>query len=200
MLGITVIQNYSWFHQYRIWNCDLPVSLSIYVEFLGKQRPTLISSYVNMATDPDDELFISSVVQELNETASEYHLSEDEKLQLVIALVQSIAYTNDNGTIVADEYPCYPIETIFIRGGDCEDTSILLAALLDAMGYDVALLHLDEAQHMAVGIALPVAYGQYYEYNGKQYLYIETTKENWPIGQISLNLAGTHAYVYPLRD
>jgi hypothetical protein len=200
VLGITVIQNYTWFYQYRNWNCDLPVLLSIYIDFLERPRPTIISSYVNMATDPDDDLFINSVIQELDEVALEYHLDEAQKLELVITLVQSIAYTDNNGTAIADEYPCYPIETIFNRGGNCEDTSILLAALLDAMGYDVALLYLDEAQYMAVGIALPGAYGQYYEYNGKQYFYIETTKENWPIGQISLDLASTHAYVYPLRD
>ncbi len=200
ILGITVIQNYTWYYQYRTWNCDLPISLSTYVEFLERPRPTLISSYVNMATDPDDDFFINSVIQELDEVALEYHLDEAQKLELVITFVQSIAYTDDSVTTIADEYPCYPIETIFNRGGDCEDTSILLATLLDAMGYDVALLYLDEAQHMAVGIALPVTHGQYYECNGKQYFYIETTKEMWPIGQISLELAGTHAYVYPLRD
>jgi predicted transglutaminase-like cysteine proteinase len=200
ILGINVIQNYTWFYQYKSWNCDLPVLLATYVDYSERPRPALISSYVDMATDPDDDVFIDAVLQALDEVALEYHLNETQRLNWVIALVQSMPYTEDSATTPADEYPRYPVETIFERGGDCEDTSILVAALLDAMGYDVALLHLADAQHMAVGVAISGASGQYYEYEGKQYFYLETTNEGWPIGQIPLELISTEAYIYPLRD
>ena len=200
VLAINVIQNYTWFYQYKSWNCDLPILLSTYVDYSERPRPTSISSYVDMATDPDDDFFINSVIQELDRVALQYHLNETQKLNLVIALVQSIADTDDGALTTADEYPRYPVETIFERAGDCEDTSILVAALLDAMGYDVVLLHLADAQHMAVGIALPVASGHYYEYGGKQYFYVETTNEIWPIGQIPLELLGIQADVYPLEN
>ncbi|HEY40946.1 MAG TPA: hypothetical protein G4O18_03705 [Dehalococcoidia bacterium] len=200
VLAISVIQNYTWFYQYKSWNCDLPVLLSTYVDYSERPRPTSISSYVDMAIDPDDDVFIASVIQEIDGIALEYHLNEEQRLNLVIALVQSMPYTDDGATTTSDEYPRYPIETVFERGGDCEDTSILVAALLDAMGYDVALLHLPDAQHMAVGVALPGASGQYYEYGGKQYFYLETTNEGWPIGQIPLELISTYTYIYPLRD
>jgi predicted transglutaminase-like cysteine proteinase len=200
ILGINVIQNYTWFYQYKSWNCDLPVLLATYVDYSERPRPTSISSYVDMAIDPDDDVFIDSVIQALDTVALQYHLNETQELNLVIALVQSMPYTEDSATTIADEYPRYPVETIFERGGDCEDTSILVAALLDAMGYDVALLHLVDTQHMAVGVAIPGASGQYYEYGGKQYFYLETTNEGWPIGQIPLELLSTYADVYPLRD
>jgi len=38
------------------------------------------------------------------------------------------------------EYWRYPLETLCDRTGDCEDTSILLAAILDAAGYDSGII------------------------------------------------------------
>jgi hypothetical protein len=49
------------------------------------------------------------------------------------------------------EYPKYPLETLVEKKGDCEDQSILAAALLAAMGYEVALLILPI--HVALGVA-----------------------------------------------
>jgi len=46
----------------------------------------------------------------------------------------------------------YPVETPVERG-DCEDKSILLAAILRALGYRTALLVFpDDPGHMAVGV------------------------------------------------
>ena len=52
---------------------------------------------------------------------------------------------------VRSEYPRYPIETLVDNEGDCEDTAILTASLLNLMGYDAVLL--DVPEHMAVGIS-----------------------------------------------
>ena len=84
-------------------------------------------------------------------------------MNFVMAFVQSLPDTIDKGTTPYDEYPRYPVETLFARGGDCEDTPILVAALLDRLGYDVALLVLENAQHMAVGVSITDTYESYYE-------------------------------------
>jgi hypothetical protein len=110
----------------------------------------------------------------------------------------------DSVTTLADEYPRYPVETLFDRGGDCEDTSILTAAILDRMGYDVALLELLDRQHMAVGLSIGTitfsyGHGWHYEYNGKKYYYIETTGENWEIGEMPADYTTAKARVYPLK-
>ena len=62
-------------------------------------------------------------------------------------------YTVDDETTPWNEYPRYPVETLFDRGGDCEDTSILTATILYEMGYDVALLILEDDNHCAIGIS-----------------------------------------------
>ena len=77
------------------------------------------------------------------------------------------------------------MEALFNRGGDCEDTSLLALALLDRMGYDVALLLLYDEHHAAIGIAIENAGGSYYEKNGKKYYYLETVS-NYKIGEIPL--------------
>lgn len=57
------------------------------------------------------------------------------------------------------EYPKYPVETL-VEGGDCEDKSILLAAILRAMGYRTALLVFSgNPGHIAVGVECPDCWG-----------------------------------------
>jgi hypothetical protein len=73
------------------------------------------------------------------------------------------------------ETPRYPLETFLAGGGDCEDTSILLASMLKAAprNYDVALIYTDgdhptnpkTVNHMVV-----------YVNTGERAYYIETTE------------------------
>ncbi|MEM1558577.1 MAG: hypothetical protein QXG12_08290 [Thermoproteota archaeon] len=202
ILGITVIQHYEWVYRRGLWSeryqWDLPIPLSLYVEYRERPRPTSWSGYVSMAKDPDDDYYIDRMIKEINTAALREGFTELEKVNFVIAFVQSLPYTEDDVTTPWDEYPRYPIETLFDRGGDCEDTSILVAALLDRMGYDVALLILPYEKHVAVGVSITGAYGNYYRYDGKKYFYLETTGEGWEIGEMP-SFKDTRAYVYPLN-
>jgi len=198
VLGITVTQNYQWEYEWSTWYWDLPISLSEYVEFKDRTRPQSLQDLIAMAKEPNDDEYITAMVDKINNASTKAGYNEAEKLNFVIAFVQSLPYTVDIETTPYDEYPRYPIETLFDRGGDCEDTSILVAALLDAMGYDVALLILKNARHAAVGVALTNAYGSYYEYEGKKYFYLETTGEGWQIGQIPPDFSDARAEVLPL--
>ena len=198
VLAITVIQNYTWKYQRQTRSAEFPIQLSTYFEFWDRRRPIEPSAWVDMAKDPSDDLYIDYVIQGLNEFALERRLTEAQKLNYIITFVQSLPYTVDSVTSPYDEYPRYPVETLFDRGGDCEDTSILVAALLDAMDYDVALLALEG--HMAVGIVRPNGLGTYYEYDGKRYYYIETTAGGWQIGDFPPSITDPTAYVYPLRS
>ena len=197
ILGITVTQHYDWKYPYGMWQWDLPIRLSTYVEYYERPRPQWVSSYVDMAKDPSP--YIDRMADQLKDAATKANFSEVQKLDFVIAFVQSLPYTEDKVTTLSDEYPRYPLETLFDRGGDCEDSSILVAALLDRMGYDVALLHLDDAHHMAVGVSLPNLYGSYYEYQGKKFYFLETTGEGWKVGQIPPDMKDARATIYPLR-
>lgn len=198
ILNISVTQNYQWKYRNSDWSWTLPINLATYVSFLERSRPSPISQYVNMARDSEDDEYIMNMVNEINKAAQQKGYSDVQKLNFVVSLVQSLPYTVDSETTPSDEYPRYPIETLFDRGGDCEDSSILVAALLKGMGYDVALLHLEDAQHMAVGVVLPSAYGTYYEHNGKRYFYIETTGEGWGVGDLPPDITESTAFIYPL--
>lgn len=71
------------------------------------------------------------------------------------------------------------METMPEMGGDCEDTSILLASVLQAepFGYDTILIQ--PPGHMAVGIYQESPAGYYWELDGRTYSYIETTGQGW---------------------
>ena len=112
-----------------------------------------------------------------------YDLSKSEIPHLTVAFVQSLEYTSDDLTTGFDEYPRYPYETLYESGGDCEDTAILTAALLQELGYGVVLIELPG--HMAVGVKCSEdTSGYYYLDNGIRYCYLETTNINWEVGQL----------------
>lgn len=200
ILDVTVTQHYEWVYEWETWQWELAIPLSLYVEYLERPRLPSAASCVDMAKDPGDDPYIDGMIQQINSAAIKKGFTEFEKMNFVIAFIQSLPYTVDIETTPYDEYPRYPIQTLFDRGGDCEDTSILVAALLDRMGYDVALLHLENAQHMAVGVSIPSTYGSYYEYDGKKYFYLETTGEGWQMGQIPPSITDMTAYIYPIRS
>lgn len=205
ILGKTVFQYYLWTYQRQPFQWTLSIPLSVYAEYLDKDRPDTLHKYITMAGDTADDLFINHMAQQIedaasNDAPSEMYLTMVQKVSFVAAFVQSLPHTADNVTTPADDHPLYPLETLFNRGGDSEDTSILAAALLDAMGYDVALIYLGAANHTAVGVYLPGYHGSSYEYDGKAYYYLETTGDGWEIGQIPPSITYTTASVYPLRS
>jgi len=102
-----------------------------------------------------------------------------EEVSFVLSFVQQvITYKLDVG-----EYPRYPIETLAEAGGDCEDSAILGAAVLLAMGYEVALLFLPG--HCALGIAGASGMeGAIATRDGLQYFYCEMTAQGWKFGQM----------------
>lgn len=200
VLDITVNQNYQWTYARQTFQWEFPIPLSLYDTYRERPRPTSLTGYVQLAMDPGDDQYIDQLVQRINETAVKNGYSDAQKLNFVTSFVQSLPYTVDSETTHSDEYPRYPVETLFDRGGDCEDTSILVAALFERMGYDTALLVLPDAAHMAVGVALPSNNGSYFPYEGRNYYYLETTGTGWRIGQIPPGIASTGAEVYPLKN
>jgi hypothetical protein len=111
--------------------------------------------------------------------------------------VQSLPYVSDSVSAGYDEYPRFPFETLYHGGGDCEDSSILLAALLYDMGYGVALVEFPG--HMGVGVkGSQVLEGSYYDYAGTRYYYLETTNSGWDVGVIPEEYADLDASVQPV--
>lgn len=174
-----------------------PASFARYNSLTRDERYYYFSEYIFMATDPYDDGLIESIVNNVDEIAVTENFNELDKVNLVIQFIQSLTYTEDTMTTPYNEYPQYPIETLFDRGGDCEDTSILAAAILTEMGFDVALLLFEEFDHMGLGINFPVKYGNSWIHEGKRYWYLDTTG-GWSLGWCPEEYAETSAYVFPI--
>jgi hypothetical protein len=200
ILDLDIKQHYEWNYGWSDWTWDITIPLELYWDFYDENRPEEWDNWVDMCKDSRDDYYINELVDAFETAASKQGYSKYETVEYVIAFIQSLPYTVDDETTPWNEYPRYPIETLFDRGGDCEDTSILTAAILHAMGYDVALLILDNDNHCAVGIAGGEGvYGTYYIVDGTKYYFIETTGDGWGIGDFPSFDSGK-AYVYPLNN
>ena len=200
ILDLDITQHYEWNYGWSDWTWDLTIPLELYWEFFDENRPEEWQNWVDMCKDPRDDYYINELVDAFETAASNKGYSKYETVEYVITFIQSLPYTVDDETTPWNEYPRYPIETLFDRGGDCEDTSILTAAILNEMGYDVALLILDNDNHCAVGIAGGVGvYGTYYIVDETKYYFIETTGDGWGIGDFPSFDSGK-AYIYPLKN
>ena len=178
------------------WDWDLKIPEIMYDYYHDMPRPPT-RDYSVYVTHPSDDIYVERLVEIIKEAAVQKGFDEYQTVELTIAFVQSLPYTVDSATSPFDEYPRYPIETLVDGGGDCEDTSILLASLLTEMGYGVVLL--SPPEHMAVGIkGSENVYGSYWEYKDDKYYYIETTGSGRRIGELPEEYAGTSANIYPL--
>ncbi|RSN78400.1 hypothetical protein [Candidatus Methanodesulfokora washburnensis] len=202
----TVIVNYRWrFSTYwerllglsREWTLSIPVPLIYYLHYAVADRPYDHSGWASMVRDPYSEPLLRFVVEWINSAAYRNGFTEKDKVEFTAAFVQSLPYVPDRVSASMDEYPKYPAETLITNGGDCDDKSILGAALFRKMGYRVALIVLPHAGHAAVGLAGPFS-GSYYEVKGVRYFYLETTGEGFGVGQVPPGITDTRAYVYPV--
>jgi len=176
------------------WTWEIQIPQALYDYYRAKPRPPT-KNYSVYVTDPRDDAYTGDLASKLEEETQRLNLDEYDTIHFAASFVQSLAYTSDLTTTGYDEYARYPVETLVDQGGDCEDTSILLAELLDTMGYDVVLVSLPS--HVAVGV-LEAQYfcGTYYRQNGKRYFYLETTGEAGRIGVVPHEYANEPAYIY----
>ncbi|WP_440951883.1 hypothetical protein [Methanococcoides sp. FTZ1] len=153
--------------------------------------------YDQFANDPYDDVVISQITTQIETLAAEGGYGEDEIPYIATAFVQSLPYVSDSASAGYDEYPRFPFETLYHGGGDCEDSSILLASILHEMGYGVALITLPG--HMAVGVQGDESIsGSYYNYNGIRYYYLETTASGWDVGVIPDIYRNAEAMITPI--
>ena len=134
-----------------------------------------------------DRQVLSQIVEAFKKQGEVHNFTSDQVVLNIISFIQALPYTSDSVTTGYDEYPRYPIETLVDGGGDCEDSSILAAALISEMGYGVILLEFPG--HVAIGVKGEENVGDvYYEYNGSKYYYVETTSSGYSIGAIPPNI------------
>lgn len=107
--------------------------------------------------------------------------SEYEKALYALNFTQcAVVYSTDLETYGTREHFAYPIETLYIGKGDCEDKGFLLCSIMLAMGLDAVLI--EKPQHVGVALHLtdmPMIVKNGIEYEGKTYYVCDST-ESYP--------------------
>lgn len=190
----SVTRTYIWSYDDYRFSMECEYDKDAYKLYSQRSRDREYSQFV---TDPYDDEFISQITEQLEDLAHDSDLREEEIPYVTMMFVQSLPYISDSVSSGYDEYPRFPFETLYEGGGDCEDSSILLASLLYDMGYGVALIELPG--HMAVGVKGNNGLsGSYYEYAGIKYYYLETTNSGWDVGVIPDEFAEAQAKIVPI--
>ncbi len=121
--------------------------------------------------------------------------SKQDRVEFVLSFVQSLPYTHDDVTTGYDEFRRYAIETLIEDGGDCEDTTILVAAILRGLGEKTALIF--TPGHIALGVNGDFT-GASVTHGGTTYYYCETTGTGWGVGVLPPSFSTQVEAVVPL--
>jgi len=149
--------------------------------------------YVVDGTTPD----IDRAAAALHEISDGSRYSTYEEVSSILAFVQAIPYASDVESAGAGEYWRFPIETLYDQVGDCEDSTILAAAILRRLGHNVVAIDLPD--HAALGVEIPVGLpGHYLEHDGKRMYYCETTVKGWIVGELPSHYADASATIVPI--
>ena len=180
---VNYFKTYTWNYNFKSYsfNVDIPIERYSYYKTLDVDRsPSSASEMASFVTA--DDVIVMEIANQLTTTAQRYTYDYYEIADFSLRFVQNLKYTYDNYTTPTNEYWRFPVETLVDETGDCEDTSVLYASIMEAMGYDAVLILIPG--HAAVGIAGDGYSGSYYTYDDIDYYYCETTGTGWNLGDI----------------
>ena len=126
------------------------------------------------------EAFYTATLDALHAIRKRDGLDPARYVELVTSMAQGLTYRTDPVNLA----PKFPIETFADGYGDCDDKTLLAAALLSRDGYDVAILMFPPEKHVALGFRAP---GLDYKQTG--YAYVEVTEPSL-VGVPPESLAG----------
>ena len=142
---------------------------------------------------------IKAIARYIKESVNKAGLPELDLVQFALDFAQApnITYCideNSEGINFAKEYMRFPDEVLYDKEGDCDCKSSLTAALFHELGYSVLVMLSKKLGHAAIGIECKDEWLEEIdaeepdhvlrEYNGKRYLYCETTGDGFKIGHI----------------
>lgn len=172
-----------WAHGGNQYTTQFGIPEDKYLYYKNQERGYCCNGWDKFATPYD--LTIRNIVEDIADVAN---LKGENYAYVAIDFVESMVYQYDVEYNNNQEYPKYAIETIVDQRGDCEDTSFLMASILEALGIDTVLF--DLPGHMAVGVYCSSCSGTYYTYKGRNYYFLETTGApgSWELGRTGYNM------------
>lgn len=180
--------------KYNFW-VNLKIPQHIYDFYTAQPRYILPKNYIYYINDEYNRGTVQNIASAMWGVCEQYDYDLDESVAEVIRFVQSFTYVTDMEGKGVEEYPKYPVETLYDQCGDCEDLSILLAAILREMGISVCFI--DYPTHIAVAVeAGDDSEISNFDCFGKRWLYVETTDFGWNIGEMPEKRIGMEATLY----
>ncbi|MDD9983906.1 MAG: hypothetical protein OXU81_21525 [Gammaproteobacteria bacterium] len=187
---------YQWLHQGRSREIGVSLNPAHFIQSKAIRNLTKnyhhrhgASEYIEMAErDPYRKSFLSPVVEAIASTAAK---DREDPLFMLLTFVQGLPYLEERSG-----YQAWPTETLINMEGDCSDTAVLYAALLEQyQAKRVALVGRKplwvflrgkcDRNHLAVGVRSHTGRrysGTYYEKSGAKWFVAETTGTGWGIG------------------
>ena len=186
----TIGRRYVWNFKRRPYTVLMTIDLEKYNSYSGKERydiPKLVE---------EGRTTIGSLTREFQRIFEQNrNWNRQDRVDFVLSFVQSLPYTLDDVTTGYDEFRRYAVETLIEGGGDCEDTTILVAAILRGLGEKTALIF--TPGHIALGVSGDFT-GSSLTYNGIKYFYCETTGTGWTVGKLPASVGKTVEVIVPL--
>ena len=186
----TIGQRYIWNFKGKSYTILMTIDVEKYNSYSGKERcdiPKLVE---------EGRTTIGNLTREFQRIFKRNtNWSHQDRVDFVLSFVQSLPYTLDDVTTGYDEFRRYAIETLVEGGGDCEDTTILVASILRGLGESVALIF--TPGHIALGVSGDFT-GSRFSYQGMEYYYCETTGTGWTVGVLPASVGNTADVIIPL--
>ena len=186
----TLGKRYVWNFKGKSYTVLMTIDIEKYNSYDGKERydiPQLVE---------EGRTTIGNLTREFQNVFKRHRgWSRQERINFVLSFVQSLPYTLDDVTTGYDEFRRYAIETLIEGGGDCEDTTILVGAILRGLGEKTALIFLPG--HIALGVSGNFT-GASVTHNGTTYYYCETTGTGWTVGDLPPSFRKTVDAIVPL--
>ena len=186
----TIGKRYVWNFKGKSYTVLMTIDIEKYNSYDGKERydiPQLVE---------EGRTTIGNLTREFQNIFKQHReWSKQDRIDFVLSFVQSLPYTLDDVTTGYDEFRRYAIETLIEGGGDCEDTTILVAAILRGLGEKTVLIF--TPGHIALGVSGNFT-GASVTHSGTQYYYCETTGTGWTVGDLPQSSDMTVTNVVPL--
>lgn len=186
----TIGKRYVWNFKGTSYTILMTIDIEKYNSYDGKERydiPQLVE---------EGRTTIGNLTREFQNVFKQRRgWSRGERIDFVLSFVQSLPYTHDDVTTGYDEFRRYAVETLIDGGGDCEDTTILVAAILRGLGEKTILIF--TPGHIALGVSGNFT-GAHVPYDGTQYYYCETTGTGWTVGDLPTPSGTKVTHIIPL--
>ncbi|EMR73437.1 putative periplasmic protein [Thermoplasmatales archaeon SCGC AB-539-N05] len=184
-------KTYSWEFKNKNWELSLDIPIKTYVRYRNSKvvrNPQSVGSAAMASFVTSGEPVIVDLTNKLQLLVENEGYNNVTMVNFVLRFIQYLRYSEDNASVGPNEYWRYPVETLVDETGDCEDTSVLFASIMERMGYDaVLLLYVIEKNdnligHLAVGMHADDCNGDFVSKGGRRYYYCETTTRGYEIG------------------